>query len=105
MDIVHVCLNNKEVLIHNNRNIVKVGNPIALVELKNTGNAKSMNNKNFGNSSLNIYLCIGEKVALIRNHLNAGLLNSSVGIIKEIIFDPNKPAPALPKFVLVDFRE
>ena len=35
-DIAHLHANNKEVLAHKNKNISKVGNPIALVESKIT---------------------------------------------------------------------
>ena len=102
-DVVHLYTNNKDVLTHNNRNIVKVGNPIALVESENIGNAKSMNNENFGNLSSSIYLYVSTKVSLSRNYLNVALSNGSVSIIKEIIYDSDNSAPALPKFIIVDF--
>ena len=56
-DVVHLCTNNKEVLTHNNRNIAKVRNSIALVESENTGNTKLINDENFCNLSLSMYLC------------------------------------------------
>ena len=84
---------------------MKVSNPIALVESENTANAKSISNKNFSNLLSSIYLYIGAKVALTRNHLNVDLSNGSIRIVKEIFYDDNKPALALPKFVLVDFGE
>jgi hypothetical protein len=105
VDIIHLCTNNKEVLNHNNKNILKVSNPIALVESENTANAKSISDENFGNLSSSMYLCISVKVTLTRNHLNIGLSNDSIGIAKEIVYDNNKPVPALSKFILVDFGE
>ena len=77
---------------------MKVGNPIALVKSENTANAKSISNKNFSNLSSSMYLCIGAKVALTRNHLNIGLSNGSIGIVKEIVYNDDKPIPVLPNF-------
>ena len=79
--VAHLRTNNEEVLNHNNKNILKAGNPITLVESENTGNAKSMNDKNFGNLVSSIYFCVSAKVALARNHLNAGLSNGSEFIL------------------------
>ena len=82
-DIAHLHANNKEVLAHKNKNISKVGNPIALVESKNTGNAKSMNDENFRNLFSSTYLCVGAKVGLMCNYLNIGLSNGSFRIVKK----------------------
>ena len=48
-DVAHLHTTNEDVLAHNKRNIIKVGNPIALVELEKTGNENSITDENFGN--------------------------------------------------------
>ena len=62
-----------------------------------------MNDENFNDLISSIFLYIGIKVVLTRNYLNVSLLNSSTGIVKELFYDANKPAFALPKFVFADF--
>ena len=101
--MTHLYTTNKEVTDHNNRTILKVGNPIARIESENTGSAKSMKDDVLGNLAAWLFLCVGSKVMLIRNYLNLGLSNGTTGIVKEIVYEPGKSAPALPKFVLVDF--
>ena len=54
-----------------------------------------MNDKSFGNLSSSMYLFIGVKVVLMRNYLNIGLSNGSIGITKEIIHNPIKSTPSL----------
>ena len=104
-DVVCLYTNNKEALNHNNRNMLKVGNLIASVESENAGNAKSMSDETFSNLLPSMHLCIGMEVMLTRNHLNAGLLNRSIGIVKEIVCENDKLVSALPKFIMIDFRE
>jgi hypothetical protein len=80
-----------------------ISNPIALIEAENTGRGKSMKEDNFRGLAAKLYLCIRSKVLLIRNQLNIGLSNSSIGIVKDIVCDDDRPTPKLPKFVWVDF--
>ena len=94
---------NKEVQDHNNMKIQRVGNPIILVEADNTGRARMMREDNFGRLSSSMYLCVGVKVVLTRNYLNIGLSNSSTGIVKEIVYDRDKPVLGLPRFAFADF--
>ena len=102
-DVIHLCTTNKEVTDHNNRAILKVGNPIARIESENTGSTKSMKDDVLENLAAWLFLCVGSKVILTRNYLNSGLSNVTAGIVKEIAYEPRKSAPALPKFVFVDF--
>ena len=44
------------------------------------------------------------KIVLTKNILNVGLSNSAIGIVKELFYNANKPAPALSKLVFVDFN-
>ena len=94
MNFVHLYIN-KEVLVSNNRNTLKVGNLIALVESKNTNSMKLISKDNFSYVSSSVYLHMGMKITLIRNYLNAGLSNRSIRIIKEkeIACKPRKIPP------------
>ena len=60
-------MTNKEVILHNHKKIIEVGNPIALVEAENTGRGKSMRDDNFGGLASKLFLCVGVKVLLTRN--------------------------------------
>ena len=102
-DVIHIFNTNKEVLAHNNKKLLNLRNKIALIECVNTGNGASMNDDKFGGLHSTMFLCVGAKVVLTRNFLNVGLSNGSTGIVKEIFYDSNRPAPQLPKFVFVDF--
>ena len=46
-EVIHLYISNKKVQEHNNKKIMDVGNPIVLVQAKNTSRAKSMNDNNF----------------------------------------------------------
>ena len=50
-----------------------------------------------------MYLYLGTKIVLTKNILNVGLSNGSTGIMKEIFYNVDKPAPGLPKLVFMDF--
>ena len=102
-NVIHIFNTNKEVLAHNNKKLLNLRNKIALIECINTGNGASMNDDKFGGLHSTMFLCVGAKVVLTRNFLNLGLSNGSTGIVKEIFYDTNRPAPQLPKFVFVDF--
>ena len=95
---------NKDILVHNNRKILSAGNPIALVESENTGRASNLSEDNFKGLPHSLYLCVGSKVVLTKNMLTVGLSNGSTGEVMEIFYHSNKPPPALPKFVFVDFK-
>ena len=90
-------------LAHNNRKIITAGNPIILIESENMGKALSMSDKNFNHLISSMFLCVGANVALTKNYLNAGLSNSSIGIVKELFHNLNKLPSALPKFIFVNF--
>ena len=80
-----------------------MGNPIVLVEGKNIGRAASLSDDTFNGLASSMYICIGAKVVLTKNYLQVGLSNGSTGIVRELIYDADKPAPGLPKLVFVDF--
>ena len=80
----------------------KSNTPIALVESVNEGNASRYDDEVFGLVS-RLFLCVGAKVLLTKNYLKIGLSNSSAGVIKELVYEGENVAPALPKFDLVDF--
>jgi hypothetical protein len=102
-DVIHLYTTNKEVSSHNHKKIMDVGNPIALIEVEHTGKGKSMKDEAFGGLTAKLYLCVGSKVLLTRNLLNIGLSHGSTGIVKDMVYDDDRPPPKLPKFAWVDF--
>ena len=82
-DVMHIYTKNKELQAYNNRKILNIRNPIALIESENIGRASSISNEQFNSLSLSMYLYVGAKVVLTKNILNVGLSNSSTGIMKE----------------------
>ena len=94
---------NKDVLAHNDRRILSVGNPIALVESENTGRGSSLSEDNFNGLASSMHACVDAKVVLTKNYLQVGLSNGSTGIVRELFYDETKPAPGLPKLIFVDF--
>ena len=67
------------------------------------GRASSISDEWFNGLSSSVHSCIGAKVVLTKNILNVGLSNGSTGIVKDIFYNVDKPAPGLPKLVFVDF--
>ena len=102
-ETINIYTRNKDVLAHNNRKILSVGNPIALVESENTGRGSSLSEDNFNGLASSMYVCVGAKVVLTKNYLQVGLSNGSTGIVTELFYDETKPAPGLPKLIFVDF--
>ena len=68
-NIISIYTTNREVLAHNNRKIVHIGNPIALVESKNIGRGTIFSDDTFNGLALSMYICVGVKVVLIKNYL------------------------------------
>ena len=72
----------KDVLALNYKKINDISNSIALFESENVGKSFINESENFSSLISSIFLYVGAKVLLIRNYLNVGLSNSSIGIIK-----------------------
>ena len=96
--------NNKDVHKHNEKCMNQLDTPIALIEARHTGQGKKMKADAFRNMEASANLCVGAYVYLTLNLLqSAGLCNGATGIVKDIIYEEGTNAPALPKFVIVDF--
>ena len=106
-DVTYLYTTNKEVLDHNLKRLKNLGVPIARIEAEHTGRGKSMSADTLSGLQLCLYLAIGAKVLLTWNlSQGAGLVNGSVGIVKDIIYDEtntNQKAGCLPDYVWVDF--
>ena len=50
-----------------------------------------------------MYIFVGANAVLIKNYLQVGLSNGLIGIVWELIYNADKPAPSLPKLVFIDF--
>ena len=60
----------------------------------------------FGYLASALYVSVDSKVVMTSNICQpAGLCNGSVGIVKDIVYDLDKTAPSLPRFIWVDFGE
>ena len=62
-----------------------------------------MKESDLGGLAAHMCSCNEAMVYLTKNYLNVGLSNGSLGVVKEIVYDPSKPPPSLPLFVFVDF--
>ena len=103
-EIINIFTANWEVLVHSNCEILNIGDPIALVESENTRKGSLLSEDNFNSLSSSVCTCVDSKVMLTKNYLQVSLSNSSMGIVQEIFYDENKPAPGLPKFIFADFN-
>ena len=90
-------------MAENNRRILSVSNPIALVRCKNRGKASDFRDDRFNGLASSMHLCVGANVQLILNYLNVGLSNGSTGIVKEMFYDENHVAPDFPRVLFAHF--
>ena len=98
---------NAKVDAHNHRRLQLLqdqGQPVALIEASHTGDSQKMSPDDFMGLSCLLFLAVGAKVVMTSNVCQpAGLCNGSTGIVKDIVYEEGTTAPALPKFVWVDF--
>ena len=95
---------NAKVDCHNHQRLQKLGKPIALIEAEHTGKSKKMGSDSFMGLCCILFLAVSAKVVLTSNVCQpAGLCNGATGVVKDIIYDEGKTAPALPRLVWVDF--
>ena len=106
-DVTHLYTTNKQVLSYNLTRLKELKKPIAKIEAKHTGYGKSKTPDFFMGLEVALYLAVGAKVLLTYNQsIGAGLVNGSVGIVKDIVYDENEDDTSptrLPKHVWVDF--
>ena len=103
-DVTFLYTTNKAVHANNHERINKLGKPIALIEAKHTGKAKSFPSDKMMGLQTAMFLSVDSKVVMTCNICQpAGLCNGAVGVVKDIVYKPGTTAPALPWFVWVDF--
>ena len=74
-----------------------------MVESEYIGKGTSFSNDTFNGLASSMYIYIGVKVVLTKNYLQVSLSNGLIGIVWELIYDTDKPAPSLPKLVFINF--
>ena len=86
--------------------IQRVGEPIALIEARHTGDSKKMGSDAFINLDRSLFFCVGAKVVMTQNVCQpAGLCNGATGVVMDIVYNDGEGPPSLPRFVMVDFGE
>jgi hypothetical protein len=105
-DAVHLYTTNNAVNEYNASRLKKLGNPIALVEADGSSGHGKFKDDKFWGLETSLYLAVGARVYMTQNvSAKLGLVNGSQGIVKDLIYEPGKNTPSLPKFVWVDFGE
>jgi ATP-dependent DNA helicase PIF1 len=88
----------------NNAYLASTGNPVARILSENTPSTGSKEKGKTLQHVLN--LAIGCRVMLRKNIcVRLGLVNSSIGILRAIVYAPGSVPPALPLYVLVQFLD
>jgi len=79
---------------------------VALVNAFYPGLGENMRAEHFRQLETSMYLVIGVKVCLTSNlGISVGLCNGSSSIVKGAVYEEGTTAPALPKFVIIDFGD
>ena len=98
-----MCRLNSKVLEHNNKIILEVRNPTALIESVNNENSTSTNDDKFNSLCFSFHSPREAKYMLTINELTVGLSNGLVGLVKEMTRNNNRVLPSLTHLVFVDF--
>ena len=73
---------------------------------ENSTGARSFANVYARRLANKLFLCVDVKVMLFHNlKQDSNLVNSSIGYVKEIVYEEGKFPPSLPSYVIVDFGE
>ncbi|XP_057857985.2 uncharacterized protein LOC131067076 [Cryptomeria japonica] len=91
-------------MLHNKKMLKALNLPIALsiAHIAQQTNTEYDNNEQL---PLELLLCENQQVMLLANlWIEVGLVNGSIGLVKNIIYEPNTKPPDLPKFVIVRFQ-
>ena len=76
-----------------------LGNPIVFCTAKQSGPASQFDDKMFRGLRRHLFFAAGAKVVLNNNIAQpAGLANGTVGILKDLVYDADKPPQSLPKY-------
>jgi PIF1-like helicase/Helitron helicase-like domain at N-terminus len=119
INTTYLFCSNKEVLEYNHDLLMKLNNPIVLIEAKNTGRAKNMSSDQLYGLECALFLAVGAKVVITSNVAqHFGLCNGTTGVVKDIVYDKEqqygrdnintttsgtaRKPPGLPEYVWVD---
>ncbi|XP_057833467.2 uncharacterized protein LOC131044209 [Cryptomeria japonica] len=100
----HLFATNSSTMLHNKRTLKALNLPIALsiAHIAQQTNIEYDNNEQL---PLELLLCENQQVMLLANlWIEVGLVNGSIGLVKNIIYKLNTKPPDLPKFVIVHFQ-
>ena len=100
----HLFATNELVKLHNKKMLKQLNLPIVLSSARfSTQRSTDINNDD--QLQQEVLLCIGQQIMLTTNlWINAGLVNGSLGQVKEIIYDIDSKPPDLPRYVIVNFK-
>jgi len=102
---MHLFAKNNVVVLHNKKMLKKLNIPIALcsVEQQTQKTPTTIEDEHL---PAKVLLCNEQKVMLTRNlWVHAGLVNGTLGKVISIFYSIDSKAPALPSFLVVDFRQ
>ncbi|XP_057832940.2 ATP-dependent DNA helicase pfh1-like [Cryptomeria japonica] len=101
---IHLFATNNSTMLHNKRMLKELNLPIAL-SIAHIAQQTNIEYDNNDQLTLELLLCENQQVMLLANlWIEVGLVNGSIGLVKNIIYEPNTKPPDLPKFVIVRFQ-
>lgn len=102
-EALHLFAQNKDVDQHNNSKLKAFNLPILLIKAKDQGSKEKLSDLKHHHQK-ELRLCVGCKVMLRKNlKTNAGLVNGSVGIVREIFYSENAVESDQPAVIMVEF--
>jgi hypothetical protein len=105
-DVTHLFYSNKDVLNHNHKMLLKTNHPIVLIEAENTGNARNMSGDHLMGLQCKLSLSVDAKVVITSNMAEClGLVNGTVGVVKDIVYADSARTPGQPDCVWVDIGD
>jgi hypothetical protein len=98
---------NKENNAHNVKKLKLIDNPIVLIKAEHDSfSSVGKSTESARKLSPNSNSCIDTKIMLLRNiNISVGLVNGSIGTVKEVIYDDNVNAPNLPQYLIVQLND
>lgn len=101
---IHLFATNEMVLLHNQRMLLSLATPIALLIIEQLRGPPCSNPAEEQLQS-RILLCVQKKVMLCSNlWVEIGLVNGALGEVKAIVYKDAENPPSLPLFVVVQFN-
>ena len=102
----YLCWTEKEVTEKNTKCLQAAGSPKVLIEACHTGNGSIASTQVASGLQARLYVSIGAQVVLTKNmRQSVGLCNGACGIVKDIVYDPTNPPPALPLSIIIDYGD